>query len=252
MAAKSYVAAYAAASIDPEVPSPAEQEETIRAYCASHRLPEPKVYVDPPSTGKLPLFDRVAGRTLEEHLQRGDRVLVAGVDRLAGTFRDAMLVLDGWNRRGINVHIMKPECCLVAGDRGCRVFIELLVSFTEAASRMVTLRNRETAERLKSEGRRRSRIAPYGFEFRRCSGRFYLVPEANERAICERVLELDAQGYSIDQIRRYLSYEWKVRNRKGNEFGYTEIRNMIHRGREENARAKGQADSVSAATSRNA
>ena len=67
------------------------------------------------------------------------------------------------------------------------------------------------------------------------------------QAIRRQVLELNSQGYSIDQVRRYLSYEWKVRNRKGNEFGYSEVRNMIVRGMEENARAQEQAGSVSAA-----
>jgi len=90
----------------------------------------------------------------------------------------------------------------------------LLVSFTEAASRMVTIRNRATAARLKVQGRRRSRIAPYGFEFRKRGGKSFLVPEPIEQAIRRRVLELNSQGYSIDQIRRYLAYEWKVRNRR--------------------------------------
>jgi DNA invertase Pin-like site-specific DNA recombinase len=251
MAAISYVAAYVAASIDPEVSSPEEQERTIRDYCASLKLPEPKIYVDPPSTHKLALSDRQAGRKLEEHLKRGDHALVVGADRLAGTFRQAMLILDGWNRRGITIHIIKPECCLVAGDRGCRVFIELLVSFTEAASRMVTIRNRATAEGLKAQGRRRSGRAPFGYTFQKRDGKSYLAEEPSEQAIRNRVVELNSQGYSIDQIRIYLVYDWKVRNREGNEFGYSEVRNMIHRCMEEKTQAKEPADSISVATGRN-
>jgi len=40
------------------------------------------------------------------------------------------------------------------------------------------------------------------------------------------------EGYSWHQIRRYFAYEWKVRNRVGNQFGYSEIRNMTFRGAE--------------------
>jgi hypothetical protein len=29
------------------------------------------------------------------------------------------------------------------------------------------------------------------------------------------------KGYSWHQIRRHFAYEWKVRNRVGNQFGYT-------------------------------
>jgi DNA invertase Pin-like site-specific DNA recombinase len=249
--AKTYVAAYVQPSPDPEVPSPEEQERTIRRYCERVGLELSGVYLDPASINKSPLFDRVAGRKLEEHLHRGDHVLVVGVDRLAGTFREAMLVLDGWNRRAITIHIMKPECCLVAGDRGSRVFIELLISFTEAAARMVAIRSRATAEALKDQGRRRSGRAPFGHKFVKCNGKCYLAEEPAEQAIRRQVLELNSQGYSIDQIRMYLSYEWRVRNRKGNEFGYSEVRNMIHRCAEENAQAKELADSISVATGRN-
>ena len=40
------------------------------------------------------------------------------------------------------------------------------------------------------------------------------------------------EGYSWHQIRRYFVYEWRVRNRVGNQFGYTEIREMTFRGLE--------------------
>ena len=40
------------------------------------------------------------------------------------------------------------------------------------------------------------------------------------------------QGYSWHQIRRYFAYEWRVRNRVGNQFGNTEIRAMTFRGLE--------------------
>jgi hypothetical protein len=40
------------------------------------------------------------------------------------------------------------------------------------------------------------------------------------------------EGHSWHQIRRYFAYECKVRNREGNEFGDTEIRNMTFRGAE--------------------
>ena len=40
------------------------------------------------------------------------------------------------------------------------------------------------------------------------------------------------EGYSWHQIRRYFAYEWKVRNRVGNQFGYSEIRKLTFRGLE--------------------
>jgi hypothetical protein len=55
------------------------------------------------------------------------------------------------------------------------------------------------------------------------------VPNPYEQAILARVGELRLMGYSIDQIRQYLNYTWKVRNRRGREFGYEEVRRMCLR-----------------------
>jgi hypothetical protein len=60
-------------------------------------------------------------------------------------------------------------------------------------------------------------------------GETYAVPCRYERAILARVGELRLMGYSIDQIRKYINYTWKVRNRRGHEFGYEQVRRMCLR-----------------------
>jgi hypothetical protein len=83
---------------------------------------------------------------------------------------------------------------------------------------------------LKAEGRRYTRYAPYGFTWEKRGGFTFLVPEPGEQRICPKAAEMRLQGYSWHQIRCYLAYEWKVRNRKGNDFGYPEIRELTLRG----------------------
>ena len=86
--------------------------------------------------------------------------------------------------------------------------------------------------------------APYGFRWEKAKdGKTYAVPVPEEQAICRRVAELYAQGYSVNQLRQYLAYKCKARNRNGREFGYTEVRNMALRGVKEQAHASEQATS---------
>jgi hypothetical protein len=46
------------------------------------------------------------------------------------------------------------------------------------------------------------------------------------------VAEWYDRGWSVDQIRQHLAYVCKVRNRKGNDFGCTELRKMVFCGSE--------------------
>ncbi len=57
-----------------------------------------------------------------------------------------------------------------------------------------------------------------------------MVPEPDEQRICVKAAEMKIEGYSFHQIRRYLAYTWKVRNRKGNQFGYEEVRKITFQG----------------------
>jgi hypothetical protein len=65
-----------------------------------------------------------------------------------------------------------------------------------------------------------------------------MVPDEAERAIIHRVAELWLEGYSIDAIRQYLAYTWKVKNRNNREFGCSEVRRMALRGASEMAQKR--------------
>jgi DNA invertase Pin-like site-specific DNA recombinase len=248
---KALTFAYLRSSLDPEIATVESQRAAVEEHCRRVGLGEPGIYIDRGDSGMTPVFRRVAGCKLEERAKRGDHIIVPTLDRIADSLVEAARALDGWARRGITVHLLHPRCRFDPDDPGCRAFITMVGEFAEAGVRMMGIRARATAEELRVQGRRRSRHAPFGHKFVKRAGKFYLEPEPAEMAIRDQVMKMKAMNYSIDQIRMYLAYEWRVRNRNGNEFGYSEIRNMIRRGLDEMARAKEQADSVSAASGRN-
>ena len=99
-------------------------------------------------------------------------------------------------------------------------------------SRRVATRCKAVSRSLRAEGRRNTRFAPYGFKWERRGQFWFLAPEPNEQRLCIQAAQMRLKGYSWHQIRRYFAYEWKVRNRRGNQFGYTEIRELTFRGLE--------------------
>jgi hypothetical protein len=59
-----------------------------------------------------------------------------------------------------------------------------------------------------------------------------MVDDPREQQIMRVTAPLRSQGYSLEQIRCYLAYEWKVRNRAGREVGYREVCKMATMGAE--------------------
>lgn len=95
---------------------------------------------------------------------------------------------------------------------------------------MQSKRTREALAARKSQGRRFTRIAPFGYRWHRRGKGTVMVAVDAEQRIMRHVAEMRTSGYSIDEIRQYMAYEWQVRNRAGNSFGAKEIRKMAERG----------------------
>jgi DNA invertase Pin-like site-specific DNA recombinase len=173
------------------------------------------------------MFDREAGRQLLLALRRGDHVVVARLDRLDNTLKGFTRVLDAWSKQGIVTHVLDgPLTVLDPNHPHCIVLIKILAKFAEHERRMIGQRTSQGLAAVKASGRRYCQIAPYGFAWDRCGSEMIMVPEPREQAIGAKAAEMRAEGYSIDQIRQYFAYEWKVTNRNGREFNNAAVHKM--------------------------
>ena len=224
---------YVRATTAKEVESVEAQAEIIASYCdgIGRRLDD--VFADEAPAGGLPLVKRDGGRQLLANLREGDHVVVARADLMFRSFSELTRTLDDWLRRGVTAHLCDlPVGPLDPDSAVTRHVIDLLVLFNASKSRRIGTRCKVVSDRLEAEGRRNTRFAPFGSRWERRGRLSVLVPEPNEEVLCIKAAEMRLDGYSWHQIRRYFAYEWRVRNREGNAFGYTEIRNMAFRGAE--------------------
>jgi hypothetical protein len=58
-----------------------------------------------------------------------------------------------------------------------------------------------------------------------------MVPVEYEQSIMRKAAELHDHGYSIDQIRQYLVYECRAKNREGRDLGYDLVHRMVQQGK---------------------
>jgi DNA invertase Pin-like site-specific DNA recombinase len=224
------VAGYALVSVDPRVETVVAQREAIERYCRRLGLKLHGHYQDPAAYGKVPMIDRPAGRRLVQDLCRGDHVVVARLDRLADSPLECSIQMDNWCRQGIVLHILDVGCILNPSDPSVQKLVDMLGRLVRAGQRLIGARGREKLAELKKQNKRFCSVAPYGFRWQKRGGETRLVADEAEQTILRRVGELWLQGYSIDAIRQYLAYTWKVKNRNSREFGCSEVRRMAVRG----------------------
>ncbi len=221
---------YVRATSIKEDESPEAQAEIIAAYCHRIRRRLDGVFSDDARSCGLPLSERQGGKKLLLNLRKGDHLVVARADLLARSFAELSRTLGAWAGRGVVVHL----CDLPVGPMdpqspAYRHVIDLLVMLSDSRSRRSSQRCREVSYDLKVQGRRNTRFAPYGSRWEERGESWFLAPEPNEQVLCIQAAKMRLQGYSWHRIRRYFAYEWKVRNRVENQFGYTEIRELTFR-----------------------
>jgi hypothetical protein len=76
----------------------------------------------------------------------------------------------------------------------------------------------------RAQGHRISRIAPYGFTWKRRGRKMFMVEHLGEQSVMRRrIAELQADDYSINQIGQDVAEKRKVKRSNDQAFGRTEL-----------------------------
>jgi DNA invertase Pin-like site-specific DNA recombinase len=222
---------YVRGTTDPRVESPEVQKQIIADYASRRGLLVDGIFVDRAAAGGQPLIAREAGGQLLLALRKGDHLIAARLDRVSRSLLGFGTILEALDKLGVVVHLCDvPGGVLDPKNRYCSMLTRILVAFARHDRRMLGQRASRALAARRAAGERYTRVAPYGYRWQRRGKKTFIVAAHEEQAIIRQAVEMRAQGYSYHQIREYLAFEWKVRNRRGNEFGYREVRTMITRG----------------------
>jgi DNA invertase Pin-like site-specific DNA recombinase len=227
--------AYIRASTNRQVAGPVAQKRIVEAYCRKLGIAVDGYYVDPEISGDEPLFEREAGRQLMLALRKGDHVVVARFDRLGQTLGGFATLAYQLLMRGVGVHALDlPGEAFLPGDASSVRALRVIVDGIEADRRNTSTKIAASMACARTEGRRYTRHAPYGYRWQRTGydrnakrPTYIKAPNEDERTIMRQALALHRENYSYDQIRQYLNYEWKVRNRLGGEWTNDAVRRLI-------------------------
>lgn len=225
---------YVRASTNKQHETITTQQEIITNYCRLNNLsPDPLWYIDPSTSGKVPIAEREAGQVMSRALRRGDHVVIAKLDRAFRKLGDCCKTIEAWEMVGVNLHV----CNVMGGsiDLGKPIgkfLIQLLSAFAELERAFISERTSESMKARKRRGEGGG-SPHYGFKhearYRTVDGvrKKYLheVPDPYERKIMRLILawRTEEHPWAWDQIREKLNYDLKLRTTDGREWSRSRI-----------------------------
>ncbi|MFP4107205.1 MAG: recombinase family protein [Phycisphaerae bacterium] len=137
-------------------------------------------------------LERPAMRKLRKVVDLGgiDRIYAVALDRVTRSMRDAVVLLDEFEKAGVDVHFVhQPE--LTFGAQG-RFLRHVLAAFAEFERDMIATRIAESRAYLKQHGRRLAGKVPYGYDADPITKQ--LAPNPTEAPRVAAIFERAARG----------------------------------------------------------
>lgn len=174
--------------------------------------------------------DGVSGGRRErlEHLAervktiRARAIVVYHLDRFARDLAATLDYLRRFSRRGVELHVVGRG--RVEADTATGFIVTAVEGLAaEHYRRVISEKTRDALARLRAQGRRVSRFAPYGFRLAP-GGR--LTPDPREQATLSRIAALRASGLSLRAISRTLAAR-KILARSGRPFAPMTLARLV-------------------------
>ncbi len=141
-----------------------------------------------------------------------DGLVVAKLDRLSRSVRDVLDLVDEAGRRGWQLHSIAEH--LDTSTASGRFTLTVLAGLAQMEREQVAERTRAALAHLRSQGKRTSGRAPFGYRFE--AGHEVEAPV--ERPALARILELRADGLGPRRLARALADEQLPNPRTGRAF----------------------------------
>lgn len=236
---------YSRASTDKQAASPDAQREAIAAAARSAGLVvdawfqdapivHPDGWIDDSASGKVFISRRRAGGELMARLKRGDRVIVATLDRPFRSLADCATCLDRWKRLGANLLVADMMGLIDLSSPCGKTMVQMLVVFAELERKMLSQRTKEGLATRKRKGQATGRYAGYGHRFERRwdreQGKFVKmkVVDHDERAVMREIVKWRLDGHTWDTIRQHLVYTLKFLTKEGRPWSESRIIRAFH------------------------
>jgi DNA invertase Pin-like site-specific DNA recombinase len=217
------VVGYVRVSTDEQRLSPAAQVAELESYAAKHGLTLASVHQDVGVSGAAELSEcpGLTAAISEVQTLRAGGLLVLRLDRLARDTKKAAGVEWLLDKAGARV-------LTVDGTNSEDPFAQMARMFQSWMAQqeryLISQRTKSALKQLSAQGKRVSRVAPYGFTFDGGA----VVPVESEQRGLQLMLDLSARGYGPRIIAKQLTDEG-FRSRTGKDFDGATVYRVLQR-----------------------
>jgi DNA invertase Pin-like site-specific DNA recombinase len=199
------------------------QRSKIEAYATLHDLELSEVIVDEGQSAKSldrPGMGRLLGLIRRQDV---DVVVIAKLDRITRSVRDLGDLVERFQRSGVEFASVADNIDTTTASG--RLVLNVMASVSQWEREAIGERTADALAHLRSNGKRISRFAPFGYKQ---SGSDHWEEEPHEQEAIRLVLQLRDQGMSLRQIGAQLESQGFL-NRRGRRLGVSVIRCIIRR-----------------------
>lgn len=219
---KTKVYGYARVSTSDQENSLEVQTKRIHEYCEFKHLQLVDIFVDENISGFTPIDKRPAGSKLLELLNKDVKAIVAiKPDRIFRNTSDALATIDGWDKMGIELHMIDMGGATLATKTAMgKMLFTVLIAFSEFERNITGERTKAVLSNKKSTGKAYCGSI-LGYD--NVDGK--MVPNEQELQIVE-IIKDNSKRMSPAKVADYLN-EWGYKAKKGGKFFPSTIQNIL-------------------------
>jgi DNA invertase Pin-like site-specific DNA recombinase len=199
------------------------QRAKIEAYATLHDLELSEVIVDEGHSAKSldrPGMERLLGLIRRQAV---DVVIIAKLDRITRSVRDLGDLVEWFQRSGVEFASVADNIDTTTASG--RLVLNVMASVSQWEREAIGERTADALAHMRSEGKRISRFAPFGY---RQNGSDHWEEEPHEQEAIRLALRLRDQGLSLRKIGAQLEAQGFL-NRSGRRLGVSVVRAIIRR-----------------------
>jgi DNA invertase Pin-like site-specific DNA recombinase len=183
-------------------------------------------FCDEGVSGSVPLSQRSAGREMMEIARKGDCLIITKLDRMFRSARDALVMRDEFEDRGIDLIIGDFSTNPVTSDIWAKCFFGLMAQVADLERMLIRERMRDGRKAKKAKGGHIAGHAPYGFKAVGRGKEAMLVECPEEMEIIQLARKYKSYRIGAGEIMRKIN-RTGFRSRAGTEFQLVQIRRIL-------------------------
>lgn len=197
------------------------QEALLKDYCRRMDIKIYKVYQEAGTSGGIHLKKRPKGANMVADIEAGkiNTVVVQKVDRLGRSVLDLMSLIDYFDAKGVDLHIL--DLNINTSSPSGRFMLQIMGALGEMERNMIKDRTQQSMDYLKQNDMVRSRSV-LGFDRKGNK----LVVNEQEMELVKRIHKMYKDGKSLSAIARTLNEEG-IASKEGKKFYHTTIKIIL-------------------------